>query len=130
MRDDESGYVLPKLEKFMKKISPLIVLSGLLAVSNGYAVTHTCNCTVKNIHAGFMGGTGNSAKSKIDCVNGGPYYIGNIDNDLVKVRHSMALAAQMASKEVVLQYWSSDGSKNCSLASSDTNIFPDGLYVK
>ncbi|WP_370979959.1 hypothetical protein [Agaribacterium sp. ZY112] len=114
----------------MRKLIFLVVLSCVLNVSNSYAVTHTCKCTVNQLHAGFIGGTGNSSKSKIECGNGVSYYIGTFDNELVRVRHSMALAAQMANKQVVLQYYSSDGAKSCDVASSNSTVFPDGMYIE
>ncbi len=114
----------------MKKLSTVIILFSAFSASNGYAVTHTCKCTVNKLYAGFVGGIGNSSKSRIDCDNGSSYYIGSFDNELVRIRHSMALAAKMAGNQVVLQYHSSDGAKNCSVASSDTTVFPDGMYIE
>lgn len=106
------------------------VLLPLVISNNAFSVTHTCSCDIDRLYAGFVGGTGNSAKSKVECENGNSYYLGILDNDLAKTRHSMALASQLADKKLVLQYWSSDGSLNCELANADTSIFPDGMYVE
>ena len=114
----------------MKKILLIITSISMFASLKGYSATHTCYCNIDKIYAGFVGGTGNSSKSKIECTNGKSYFLGVVDTDLVKIRHSMALAAKMANKQVVLQYWSSDGSKSCDVASSNTTIFPDGMYVE
>lgn len=115
--------------KELVKICSSVIFASFL-VSNAYAVTHSCECDVEKLHAGFVGGTGNGTKSKVDCVNGSSYVLGQLNDDLGKARHSMALAAQMSGKKLKLHYWSSDGSLNCAVASSDTTIFPAGFYVE
>lgn len=116
----------------MKKIlsKNIVIICVLMFSGNALSVTHSCTCQIEKVHAGFVGGTGNSIKSRVDCSNGKSYALGKLNDDLAKARHSMALAAQMASRNLVLQYWSSDGSLNCDVASSGMTLFPHGLYTE
>lgn len=116
---------MKKVQKAAAVVSFLV--AGLSQASN--AVTHSCSCVPSKVYAGYIG-AGNSAKYKVDCTNGNGYALGNSSDQLAQSRYSAALAAFMAQKELIIQFYSSDGSLNCGVASADNTAFPHGFYVK
>ena len=108
-----------------------IFLFALVSLCSFKALaTVQCIGIPSKVYAGYHGV--NPAEQSFGVIlNGisGKITLGTVDDDLAKARYSMVLAAQRASSEVVIEFYSLSSPDSCSTAIS-THAIPTSMYSK